>query len=114
MRILIVEDDGLVAMMLEDMIADLGFEVAFSAGKLGEAIAWLDGGGQADAALLDVDVNGEPVFPLAERLARQGVPFAFATGYGQLPDPRFSGATILGKPISLARLERALKALGVG
>jgi CheY-like chemotaxis protein len=113
MRILIVEDDGLVAMMLEDMIADLGFEVVFSAAKLGEAIAWLNAGGEADAALLDVDVDGEPVFPVAERLARRSTPFAFATGYGQLLDPRFRDAPILGKPISFERLERTLKMLGL-
>jgi CheY-like chemotaxis protein len=113
MRILIVEDDGLVAMMLEDMIADLGFEVAFSTGKLSEAIAWLDGGGQADAALLDVDVAGEPVFPLAERLARRSTPFAFATGHSQVADPRFRDAPILGKPISLERLEQTFRKLGL-
>jgi CheY-like chemotaxis protein len=112
LRILVVEDDGLVAMMLEDFLDDVGCQVAASHATVGEALAWIEAGGRADAALLDVNLGGSPVFPVAEALAARGVPFAFTTGYGELDDPRFSDAVMLGKPIRLERLVETLKGFG--
>jgi CheY-like chemotaxis protein len=112
LRVLIVEDEGLVAMMLEDFLEDLGCQLAASLASVGDALAWIEAGGEADAALLDVNLNGEPVFPVAERLAARGVPFAFTTGYGELSDPRFADAVMLGKPIRLERLGETLKRFG--
>jgi CheY-like chemotaxis protein len=109
LRILVVEDEGLVAMLIEDLLDDLGCEVAGSVGSVGQAMAWLEGGGQADAALLDVNLAGESVWPVADALAARGVPFAFTTGYGYLDEPRFQHATLLGKPIKAARLEEVLR-----
>lgn len=109
--ILIVEDDGLLALTLEDMIADLGFETAFTAHSVADALGWLEAGGGADAALLDVGLRGEMVFPVAEALAARGVPFAFSTGYGEASDARFRDRLVLAKPIRKADLERALAAL---
>jgi CheY-like chemotaxis protein len=112
LRILVVEDEGLVAMMLEDLLDDLGCEVAYSASTVSQALAWLEGGGAPDAALLDINLGAEPVFPVAEELSRRGVPFAFSTGYGGAPDPRFRDAPLLGKPIRLERLTAVLRGFG--
>ena len=67
LRVLIVEDEGMVAMLLEDMLDDLGCEVACSAASVAQAIGWLDEGGQLDAALLDVNLGNESVWPVADR-----------------------------------------------
>jgi CheY-like chemotaxis protein len=109
LRVLLVEDEGLVAMMLEDLLEDLGCEVAGSLASVGAALAWIEAGGAADVALLDVNLSGEPVFPVAEALKQRGVPFAFATGYGADHDPRFREAPLLGKPIRQERLEALLR-----
>jgi CheY-like chemotaxis protein len=112
LRVLLVEDEGLVAMMLEDLLSDLGCEVPCSASTVAQALAWIEGGGEADAALLDVNLAGEAVFPVAEALAKRGVPFAFTTGYGEAHDPRFKSAVLLGKPIRIDRLEEVLRGFG--
>jgi CheY-like chemotaxis protein len=112
-RILVVEDEGLVALMLEDMLEGMGYEVACSAASVAKALAWIEGGGEIDAALLDVNLGGELVFPVAEALRARGVPFAFSTGYGEAHDPRFRATPLLGKPILLERLQEVLKRLGV-
>jgi CheY-like chemotaxis protein len=111
-RVLVVEDEGLVAMMLEDLLDDMGCEVAGSLASVAQAMAWIDGGGRADAALLDVNLGGETVFPVAEALTARGVPFAFTTGYGENHDPRFATAVLLGKPINQERLIAALRGFG--
>ncbi len=112
LRVLLVEDEGLVAMMLEDLLADLGCEVAASLASVREALEWIEAGGSADLALLDVNLNGEPAFPVAEALRAHGVPFAFATGYGADHDPRFKDAPLLSKPIRQERLEALLRRYG--
>lgn len=81
LRILVVEDEPLVAMLLEDMVADLGYEVIGPALRLEEAEALVEGE-RPDAAVLDVNLGAHRSYPLALRLAERGVPFAFATGYG--------------------------------
>jgi CheY-like chemotaxis protein len=111
-RVLVVEDDGLVAMTLEDLLADFGCDVAKSAASVSEALDWLADGGAADAALLDVSLGGEYVFTVAEALAARGTPFAFTTGYGEVQDARFGAAPLIGKPIRRERLEAALRGLG--
>lgn len=82
LRILIVEDEMLVAMNIEDMLLDLGHEVAGIAGRLAPALA-LAGEAAIDLAILDVNLAGEPSFPVAAMLATRGIPFLFATGYGR-------------------------------
>jgi CheY-like chemotaxis protein len=110
-RILVVEDEGLVALMLEDMLEDMGYEVAYSAASVTQALAWIEGGGVADLALLDINLGGESVFPVADALKARGVPFAFSTGYGEAHDPRFRETPLLGKPIIVARLRAMLARL---
>lgn len=82
-RVLLVEDETLVAMLLEDMISDLGGTVVGSASRVAQALDLLaDGRGRIDLAVLDVNLGGEEAFPIATALAERGVPFAFSTGYG--------------------------------
>src|SRR5271155_2223369 len=80
MRILVVEDEMMVAMMLEDMLTDLGCEV-IKAGRVAKAFQLIATGG-IDCAILDINVAGEPVYPVAQELEELGIPFIFSSGYG--------------------------------
>jgi two-component sensor histidine kinase len=106
-RILLVEDEPLVAMMMSQIISGLGADVLGPFGTLNEALeANVDG---LDAALLDVNVAGELIYPLAERLAQSGTPMVFLTGYdAKSIDRRFLDADILTKPIDEAELANCL------
>lgn len=88
-RILVVEDESLVAMLIETILEDLGGETVGPLASVEEALAFLGDGPALDAALLDVNLAGRQVFPVAEALAASGVPFVFSTGYGEggLPRP---------------------------
>jgi len=109
MRLIIVEDEVLAAMMLEDLLNDLGCEVVASFGAVGQALEWLRGQVDLpDGAVLDVNLGGEMVFPFAEALAERQVPFAFATGYGSLSDLRFSDTPLIHKPVDLGRLAQVV------
>jgi len=115
-RVLLVEDEALVAMLVEDMLADEGCEVAATASRLGEALAIAgDSSLEIDMAILDVNLAGEPVFAVAEVLAKRGVPFAFATGYGAggLPDDWRDRPT-LQKPFTAADVHAVLKQIVAG
>ena len=104
-RVILVEDETLVAMMMEDLLADLGCDIVGSFADLSLALRWLAAQDDPpDGAVLDVNLGGQMVFPLAEALERRGVPFAFATGYGALSEPRFQHAPVLHKPVDEARL----------
>src|ERR1700728_5488348 len=80
-RVLVVEDELMIRMLLQDMLADLGHTLAGEAGRIEEAVA-LAKQGQFDVAILDVNLNGQPISPVVEVLIERGVPFVFATGYG--------------------------------
>jgi CheY-like chemotaxis protein len=111
LRILVVEDEMLVAMNIEDMLLELGHEVAGLAGRLGPALA-LAGESRFDAAMLDVNLAGEPSFPVADLLAERGIPFLFATGYGRKGiEERFHDRPILQKPFRASELAAALEGL---
>jgi CheY-like chemotaxis protein len=109
-RVLIVEDEMLVSMLIEDALAGLGIEVVGIAGTVEQAIAHAEKG-NFDCAILDVHLHGRDVFPVAEALEARGVPFIFATGYGEsgLPE-RYRGCPVLQKPFMPAELERVLAA----
>ena len=113
LRVLVVEDDGLIALTLEDLLEELGCQVAGSAGSVAEALAWLEAGNGLDAALLDVKLGTEMVFPVAEALAARHIAFAFTTGLGEAPDARFRSAPLLTKPIRRADLQRVLGGFGL-
>ena len=78
--ILLVEDEIIVACLLEDMLADLGCAVVGPAASIHQALAMIDTEA-IDAAVLDVNLNGQMSYPIADVLAARGVPFVFSTGY---------------------------------
>jgi CheY-like chemotaxis protein len=99
LRVLVVEDSALVAMEVETALRSQGAEVIGPHARIEEALAAIAAGTPA-AALLDIDLDGVAVFPLADVLAARGVPMVFTTGYEPrlvLP-PRFAGAAVLAKP----------------
>jgi CheY-like chemotaxis protein len=110
LRLLVVEDEAMIAMLLEDMLADLGCVIAGSAGDISRGVAFAENDALAlDAAVLDVNIGGEKVFPVAERLVARGVPFVFATGYGRDGvAPAFARVPVLSKPYDPRALEAAL------
>jgi CheY-like chemotaxis protein len=110
-RVLVVEDEMLIGMLLEDMLTDLGHEVAAVVPRLNEAMAAV-GRETYDLAILDVHLHGESAFPVAEALIAKGTPFVFATGYGErgLPE-NYRGRPVLQKPFAKDDLERVLQKL---
>jgi CheY-like chemotaxis protein len=111
LRIFVVEDEYLIRMLLEDMLADLGYEVAAAAGSLAEA-GDLAKQTEFDLAILDVNIDGEEVFPIADILIGRGKPFVFVTGYGGsgLPD-HYRGRPTLQKPFQIEDLKSTLATL---
>jgi CheY-like chemotaxis protein len=79
-RVLLVEDEMLVVWLLEDMLADLGCTVVGPASNINQALAMIDAEA-IDVAVLDVNLNGQMSYPVADALAARGVPFVFSTGY---------------------------------
>ncbi|USQ95037.1 response regulator [Caulobacter sp. RL271] len=111
LKVLVVEDEALVSMLVEDMLTDLGCAIVGPAAEIEEALR-LANSADIDAALLDVNLGGRPIFPVADALKARGVPFAFASGYGEAgltEDHR--GATVLQKPFREADLRRVLEGL---
>ena len=114
LRVLVVEDEMLVSMLVEDMLSDFGCTVVGPAPDFDEAMS-LAGSAEIDAALLDVNVAGKAIFPVADALKARGVPFAFASGYGAAGvEGDHSGAPVLQKPFRQSDLERALTGLVSG
>ena len=112
-RILVVEDEPLIAMMLEDFLEVLGKEMAGQADTVADALALVEGGG-IDAAILDVNLRGgEKSWAIADALAARGVPFVFATGGTQegLNEDHRDRPT-LPKPFTMDGVAKALDALG--
>ena len=79
-RVLVVEDEMMVSWLLEDMLAEIGCAVVGPAGSVNQALAMIDAEA-IDVAVLDVNLNGEMSYPIADALAARGVPFVFVTGY---------------------------------
>jgi CheY-like chemotaxis protein len=113
-RLLVVEDEYLIRMLLEDMLADLGYDVAAAVGSIAEASA-VAANGDFSAAILDVNVDGREIYPVADILAKRGVPFVFVTGYGErsLADP-YNNRPALQKPFQVEQLKKALAGLLAG
>ncbi len=107
-RVLVVEDEYLIRMLLEDMLADLGYEIAAAVGTLAEATE-LAATAEFDVAILDVNLDQQEIYPVADILAKRGLPFVFVTGYGEgsLREP-YRGRPALQKPFQSERLKTAL------
>jgi CheY-like chemotaxis protein len=108
LRVLVVEDEMMVSMLIEDMLEDLGCKVVGPASRLDEALA-LAGVAELDCAVLDVNLGGQSIFPLADVLRAKGAPFAFATGYGDAGLREVDkGSPVLQKPFRETDLARVL------
>ena len=107
-KVLIVEDETLIAMLVEDMLIDLGYEVLGPATRLQRALE-MAREESFDVALLDVNLAGEQSFPVAFELRERGIPFIFATGYGSKGlEERFRDEITLQKPFEMHQLEQAI------
>jgi DNA-binding response OmpR family regulator len=106
-RILVVDDEVLIAEMLGDWLIDLGYEVAGPAYSVDRALAVIAQGDPLDGAILDVTLGGGDSYPIAEELRRRRVQFVFVTGHDALA-PQFHGATTLTKPFDFDALKATL------
>ena len=108
LRVLVVEDEMMVSMLIEDMLSDMGCTVVGPASRLDEATELARAGG-IDCAVLDVNLGGQPIFPVADLLRERGCPFAFATGYGDAGLREADrGTPVLQKPFREGDLARVL------
>lgn len=111
LRVLLVEDELLIAQMLRSMLEDLGCVVVGPAARVNEALD-LIAAEPVDAAVLDVCLNRQFSYPVATELMKRDVPFLFSTGYQpERLRPEHQATAILQKPYSAAELERALTVL---
>ena len=110
-KVLLVEDEALVAMMVEGLLEDLGCEVAKNAMRLDEAVTAAQSG-QFDAALLDLNLGGTRTYAVADILRARGVPFAFLTGYRTDDlEPAYRDIPVLAKPFRRDGLKAILARL---
>jgi DNA-binding NarL/FixJ family response regulator len=107
LRVFIVEDEPLISMELQDMLQDLQCEVVAAAGQLDSAVALAESC-DFELAILDVNLAGQRIDPVAEIIARRGRPIVFLTGYGKDAVPNVVTARILEKPCQIGTLRRAL------
>ena len=107
--ILIVEDEPLIAMMLEDFLDSLGHHVKSVCESVHEARAAVEAGG-FDLAILDVNLRGENIWPVASELKARGVPFIIASGgHVDPPPPEFADVPIIDKPYTIDRVTPAIE-----
>jgi DNA-binding NtrC family response regulator len=100
LKVLIVEDEAMISMLIEDAVEEAGHEVAATAANVADAME-AAGSGEFDVALIDVNLNGQRAHALPVKLTARGKPFAFMTGYGSagVPD-QFPEAPVIGKPFT--------------
>ena len=112
--ILVVEDEPLIAMMLEDFLESLGHSVSATCESVGDALQEAEKGG-FDLAILDVNLKGESVWPVAMKLREKNVPFVIATGGHVDPPPaEFANAPLIEKPYTVDRVTPAIEAAVAG
>src|SRR6266849_1942559 len=108
-RVLVVEDEVMIRMLLEDMLGELGYTVAAEAARVEEALEATKHA-EFDLAILDVNLDGQPISPVADALVARGTPFVFATGYGERGLPElYRDRPTLKKPFQLDGLKRMLQ-----
>jgi len=107
---LVVEDESIIAFMIEDMLNDIGFGQVLQANSIPQALAALEKE-RPDIVILDVNLSGVPAYPVAERLQAAGIPFIFASGYGTagIAAP-WSRSPVLQKPFQAEKLADAITA----
>jgi CheY-like chemotaxis protein len=108
-RILVVEDDFMIARLMAGVLEAAGAAIVGPAGSVKDSLALIAGGEGIDGAVLDVNLRGEAVYPVADVLQAKGVPIVFMTGYDKDEVlPRFADLPRLQKPMGLAQLVQAL------
>jgi CheY-like chemotaxis protein len=109
LRVLVVDDEALVAMLMEDMLQDLGCEPVGAAARVSQALEMVRDL-EFDLAVLDVNLAGESIAPVAEAVLARGAAVVFATGYGEAGVPAaFKGRPTLQKPFGIAEVAAKLK-----
>ena len=109
--VLVVEDEAIISFLLEDMLGDLGASDVRHAGNVQTALAYLETH-KPDLAVLDVNLGGERVYPVAEKLTALGVRFIFTTGYGRSGmEPRWQDSPVIQKPFNVEGMTQALRLL---
>lgn len=107
-RVLVVEDEAMIGMMIEDMLFEIGCKIVEATTSVEGALDFL-AVGSPDFAILDINLNGARSDPVASELKSRGVPFVFVSGYdGRALDPAFSGTRILQKPFYIGDLSAAV------
>jgi CheY-like chemotaxis protein len=108
LKVMLVEDEFIISMLTEDMLIELGYEVVSIVATLEEGLAMAEQQ-DFDLAILDINLNGKPSYPIADILQARSVPFVFASGYTGLGiDPKYAAVPQLQKPFSMDALARAL------
>lgn len=108
-RVLVVEDEVAISLLLEDMLIDAGCTVIGPAGRIAAALAHVEAD-KPDVAILDVNVAGQPIYPVVSALVERDVPFVFSTGYGVAGiDEAYRDRPVLQKPFSQSDLLRSLR-----
>jgi CheY-like chemotaxis protein len=111
LRVLVVEDEMMVLMLIEDMLSDLGCESVATAASVDQALALMDRQ-VFDVAMLDVNLNGEKSYPVADALVARHVPFVFATGYSdRVTREGYPEQPVLKKPFKFEELVEMLRRL---
>jgi len=109
LNVMVVEDEAIISFLIEDMLLTLGCASVVHAAAVKQALSVL-AENTPDAAVLDVNLAGEPGYAVAEKLEESGVPFVFATGYGESGLPqRWRERPVVQKPFTLETLESALR-----
>ena len=110
-KVLLVEDETMLAMLMEMLLEDLGFATAYHASTLNEGIEYARNG-EYDLAILDINIIGGNSFPIAAAIADRGIPFMFCSGYGRLGIPdMWLDRRCVAKPFSAEQLSEALSEL---
>jgi CheY-like chemotaxis protein len=110
-RVLLVEDDVLIRMMIADMVEELGHRVVGEAGDITQATA-MARSAQFDIAILDINLKGKESYPVADIIRSRGIPFVFASGYADVPAD-YRAAPSLKKPFQIEHLAKAIDTAGI-
>ncbi|WP_170937152.1 MULTISPECIES: response regulator [Rhodomicrobium] len=111
-RVLIIEDEAMIALMLEEILQELGYDIVGIAGTAEDAVAQIEADARTiDAATLDINLAGTRSNEVAEMLAAHGIPFVIMTGYSPRDLLDFQGHSILHKPFVVEQLEKAFQSL---
>lgn len=111
LRFLVVEDEVMIALLLEDYLRDMGHGMAWHADNIGDALRLATTEPRIDGAVLDLNLHGQLVSPVADALAARDIPFCFMTGEGGDAVTGYPGAPLIGKPFGIATFQAMIRKL---